>query len=71
MNKPTVRSSTASAARQERKAPVFTARGGILAGAGVVSIVAGFIVLSTGSITLAPVLLVLGYVVLVPLAILR
>ena len=71
MNKPTVRSSPASGAREERKVPAFTALAGILAGAGVVSIVAGFVLLSTGSIALAPVLLVLGYVVLVPLAILR
>jgi len=33
--------------------------------------VAGFVLLSMGSITWAPVLLVCGYVVLVPLAILR
>ena len=39
-------------------------------GAGVVVIVAGFIALSMGSITLAPLLLVLGYCVLIPVGIL-
>lgn len=34
-----------------------------------VTIMLGFWLLSTGSITLAPILLILGYVVLVPLAI--
>jgi len=39
-------------------------------GAGVVVIIAGFIALSMGSITLAPLLLVLGYCVLIPVGIL-
>jgi uncharacterized membrane protein HdeD (DUF308 family) len=38
--------------------------------AGFVSIVVGYVVLGYGSISLAPVLLVLGYCVLVPLALL-
>jgi len=38
-------------------------------GAAFASIIVGFIMLSTGSITLAPILLVAGYCVLVPLAI--
>jgi len=71
MNKPSAGRSPAPAGREEREATGLTRLGGILAGSGVVSIVAGFVLLSTGSITLAPVLLVLGYVVLVPLAILR
>ena len=37
---------------------------------GFVSIVVGYVVLGLGSISLAPVLLVLGYCVLVPLALL-
>ncbi|KPJ60423.1 MAG: hypothetical protein AMJ46_06625 [Latescibacteria bacterium DG_63] len=37
---------------------------------GVLVIVVGFFALSKGSITLAPILLVLGYCVIVPLAIL-
>ena len=39
-------------------------------GAGLVTIVAGFIALSMGSITLAPLLLVDGYCVLIPVGIL-
>lgn len=39
-------------------------------GAGAVVITAGFIALSMGSITLAPLLLVLGYCVLIPVGIL-
>jgi uncharacterized membrane protein HdeD (DUF308 family) len=37
---------------------------------GLVSIVAGYVFLGYGSISLAPVLLVLGYCVLVPMALL-
>ena len=39
-------------------------------GAGLATIVAGFISLSAGSITLAPLLLVIGYCVLIPLGLL-
>jgi hypothetical protein len=39
-------------------------------GAGAIVIIAGFIALSMGSITLAPLLLVLGYCVLIPVGIL-
>lgn len=38
-----------------------------LLGAGILSIVVGYITLARGSITLAPILLVLGYAVFVPL----
>jgi hypothetical protein len=37
--------------------------------AALVSIIVGFLLLSKGSITAAPILLVLGYVILVPLSI--
>jgi hypothetical protein len=40
-----------------------------LFGAALVSIIVGFLLLSKGSITVAPILLVLGYVILVPLSI--
>ena len=40
----------------------------ILGGAGLLALVAGYALLANGSITAAPILLVLGYVVLVPLA---
>ena len=39
-------------------------------GAGLATIIAGFISLASGSITLAPILLVLGYCVLIPVGLL-
>ena len=42
----------------------------ILMGAGVLTIVVGYIFLSKGSITIAPILLVAGYCVLIPISIL-
>lgn len=42
----------------------------ILLGAGIVLIIAGYVLLSQGSITMAPILLVAGYCVLIPIAIL-
>lgn len=43
----------------------------VLGIAGLLALVVGYWLLSRGSITLAPLLLVLGYVVLLPLAIIR
>jgi len=40
---------------------------GILLGAAIISLAAGYLLLARGSTTLAPVLLVLGYCVLFPL----
>jgi hypothetical protein len=52
------------------KAPLrFSAINGILAIAGILAVALGYYLLSLGSITAAPLLLVLGYVVLLPLAI--
>ncbi len=45
-------------------------RNSLLLGLGVVVLVAGYIALSKGSISLAPVLLVVGYCVLVPASLL-
>jgi hypothetical protein len=42
----------------------------LLFGLGALLIVAGYVALSKGSITLAPILLLLGYLVVIPLAIL-
>ena len=47
----------------------FGRRNYLLFGIGLVVIVVGFIALGMGSITLAPILLVLGYLVIIPLAI--
>jgi len=44
----------------------FTSRNYMVLGLALVSILAGFGLLTTGSITAAPILLVLGYCVLVP-----
>ncbi len=49
----------------------FSPVNAILGGAGLVSLVAGYWLLSNGSITLAPLLLVLAYVILLPLAIIK
>jgi hypothetical protein len=53
-----------------QKAPLrFSAINGILGVAGILTVALGYFLLSEGSITAAPLLLVLGYVVLLPLAI--
>jgi hypothetical protein len=43
----------------------------VLMGGGLISIIAGYVMLAHGSIVAAPLLLVLGYVVLFPLGIIR
>ena len=53
-----------------QRAPLqFSAINGILGLSGLLTVSLGYFLLSTGSISLAPILLVLGYVVLLPLAI--
>ncbi len=47
----------------------FGAKNAVFAAAGSACLVAGYWLLAQGSITVAPLLLVLGYVVLLPLAI--
>ncbi len=52
------------------RAPLrFSTINGVLGVAGVLAIALGYLLLSRGSITAAPLLLVLGYVILLPLAI--
>ena len=52
------------------KAPLrFSTINGLLGVAGILTVSLGYFLLSAGSITAAPLLLVLGYVVLLPLAI--
>ena len=46
----------------------FSRVNAILGAAGLLALVLGYLLLADGSITAAPLLLVLGYVVLVPLA---
>ncbi len=62
---------TASAATPNPASLRFSAINGILLAAGLASIVAGYALLARGSNVLAPVLLVLGYAVLIPLGIIR
>jgi len=64
-------------ARSQRKAAAETELGfdwglanSLVLGLGLAVLVAGYVSLSRGSITLAPVLLVLGYVVLIPTSLL-
>ena len=47
----------------------FSAINGILGVSGILTVALGYFLLSQGSITAAPLLLVLGYVILLPLAI--
>lgn len=49
----------------------FSSRNWILLGAGLLAILAGYVTLSGGSTVAAPLLLVAGYAVLVPLGIFR
>jgi len=49
----------------------FTQVNGALGVAGLAALVVGYWLLAQGSITLAPLLLVVGYVVLLPMAIIR
>uniref|UniRef100_A0A7V3VU30 DUF3098 domain-containing protein n=1 Tax=candidate division WOR-3 bacterium TaxID=2052148 RepID=A0A7V3VU30_UNCW3 len=48
----------------------FTSKNYLLFGAGLISLIIGFILLRTGDIVLAPILLILGYLVFFPLGIL-
>ena len=62
--------SSVAAVRNDGEGTVrFSLSNWILLAAGLVSIVAGYVLLNGGSTDLAPALLVLGYVVLIPLGI--
>lgn len=61
--------------KKDKKAGVladikYTNRNYLFFGAGILSVTLGFILLATGSIVLAPILLVVGYIVFFPLGIL-
>ena len=62
-----VRKATKTSRRQDEK--IFGRRNWLVLGLGLVFIVLGFITLASGSTTLAPILLVLGYCVLLPVGI--
>ena len=57
--------------KSEPAALKFTKENAVLGGAGLACLVVGYWLLAQGSITAAPLLLVLAYVVLLPLAIIR
>lgn len=62
--------STSAASRTDGEGTVrFSLQNWILLAAGLVSIVVGYVLLNGGSVDLAPALLVLGYVILIPLGI--
>ena len=63
------RSTTTTAASPDPASLSFSTINGILIAAGLASIVAGYALLARGSNVLAPVLIVLGYAVLIPLGI--
>ena len=60
----------AAAAKKKDEGLPFTKTNYYIFLAGLVAIVLGYVSLAQGSITLAPILLVLGYCVIVPVAIL-
>jgi len=59
----------AVAAEHTKPSLRFSPINAILLAAGVAAVVAGYVLLSGGSVTAAPLLLVLGYAVLIPLGI--
>jgi hypothetical protein len=60
----------AAASAEPREGAVrFSLRNWILLAAGLVAVVLGFVTLSAGSTVAAPLLLMLGYLVLIPLGI--
>lgn len=58
-----------TAAKKSDDSLGFTSTNYILFAIGIFVVIVGFIVLKMGSITLAPILLVLGYCVIIPVAI--
>ncbi|MDH4223362.1 MAG: hypothetical protein OEV55_07485 [candidate division Zixibacteria bacterium] len=59
------------AVKPKEKGPLpFTRRNWTWMGIGILVIIIGFVALSMGSTTLAPILLVLGYCVIIPISIL-
>lgn len=55
--------------KKEKRGLPFGRQNYLLMAAGLVAIIVGYIALGSGSVTLAPILLVLGYCVLFPLGI--
>jgi hypothetical protein len=68
MAQPTAKNKPAPKVKAET-GPIFGRRNYILFAAGLAAIIAGFIFLGTGDTVFAPILLVLGYCVIIPIAI--
>jgi hypothetical protein len=66
---PATRKPAAVAAADAESTIRFSARNLAFLGAGLTSVILGFVLLAGGSTALAPLLLVLGYAVLIPLGI--
>ena len=66
--KPAVKGKPAQKVKAET-GPIFGKRNYVLFAVGLVTIIAGFIFLGTGDTVIAPILLVLGYLVIIPVAI--
>jgi uncharacterized membrane protein HdeD (DUF308 family) len=72
MNRASSSRTPASAAREPQGGTVrFSLQNWVLLAAGMLSIVLGYVLLARGDITAAPILLVLGYAVLIPMGIIR
>ena len=67
-SKPVVRARSQRRALEADLGFQWGARNSVLLAAGVAMILGGYLALSRGSITLAPVLLVAGYVIVIPAA---
>ena len=67
--KPQVKPTGKAPRAKEKSILPFTSKNYILFAIGLLVIVIGYITLGYGSITLAPILLVLGYCVIIPIAI--
>ena len=68
--RPQPKAKTAAQAAKGRPNIQFKTKNWVLMALGIVTIIAGYVLLSKGSITLAPILLVAGYCVIIPVAIL-
>jgi len=68
--RPQPKAKIVSQAARSRPNIQFKTKNWVLMALGIVTIIAGYVLLSKGSITLAPILLVAGYCVIIPVAIL-
>ena len=68
--RPQPKARTAAQTAKGRPNIQFKTKNWVLLGTGIVTIIAGYLLLGQGSITFAPLLLVAGYCVIIPIAIL-